>query len=362
MRRGFFVMTQVTIRRAFSLIELMVVILILAVVVAIIVPALGGARNAAKGVSTRATLTQVANAASAFSNDHQERMPGHFTAEEMGDQQNSDRGFAEMENVLLELAGGMVDRDPGPSMGTSFGGSGDRIEVGPMSGAENTVLVDVSLIGADSTRSGAYFTPDTKLYRTGNGQATSVTEHEEDLPDLLDAWGTPILAWRRNEFGPTRISDVQDFALEASPGSGSGDRAWYYWNANAGFLNGEAVGRLTTSQTKMSMIGGDINKANKETSLMGFLGSPAYPDDLSKSSHEDVRPAAARGELVLHSAGPSGVFLHNDSNGSKQFRDETIDYYRNFFNASGQPLTGDGGESETRDLLRAFDDLIQTGN
>lgn len=360
LRRGFFVTTQLTTRRAFSLIELMVVILILAVVVAIIVPALGGARNAAKGVSSRATLAQLANAASAFSNDHKERMPGYFSAEEMGHGDNDGRGFTEMENVLLDLAGGMVDRNPGPSMGgTVIGGSGaDRIEVGPMNGSDSTVIVDLTLIGADSTRTGAYFTPDAKLYRTGNGQKGE--EEHEKLPDLLDAWGTPVLAWRRNQFGPTRIGDVQDFAREASSGSASGDRAWFYWNANAGFLKSETLGKLTKSQKEMSMIGEDVAPQDRGTSLMGFLGSPAYPGDLTLG--KDVLPGAARGELVLHSAGPDGVYLSRDSNGSKQFEGETIDYYRNFFSRTGDALTGDKGESETRDLLQAFDDLIQTGN
>lgn len=344
-------MTDKTTRRAFSLIELMVVILILAVVVAIIVPALGGARNAAKSVSSRATLTQVANAASAFSNDHQDRMPGYFSAEDMGAGENggtSGRGFTEMENVMLDLAGGIVD--PGSP---TFGG-GENLEVGPI-GAE-TIEVDPALIGADSEMRAAYFTPDAKLYRAETGQEGD--DAHKELPDLVDAWGTPVLAWRRNEFGPTRITDVTDFARENS----DGERAWYYWNANAGFLRGGAVGKLTKSQTMTSMIGGGVGSTDREKSLMGFLGSPAYPDDLDKSDPKQVLPGAARGDLVLHSAGANGVFLSTESAGRKQFPGDVIEYYRNFFNASGDPLTGDGGERETRDLLRAFDDLIQTSN
>jgi prepilin-type N-terminal cleavage/methylation domain-containing protein len=348
---------RLTTRRAFSLIELMVVILILAVVIAIIVPALGGARNAAKSVSSRATLTQVSNAASAYSNDHQETMPGYFTAEEMGDSENERRGFTELENVMLHLAGGLID----PTKPT-FGGSGDdRIVVGPTT--QTPVAVDLTLIGADTTKSGAYYTPEASLYRTETGQeAGSGGEDHKLLPDLVDAWGTPVLAWRRNEFGPVRITREEDFALEQS----GGDRAWYYWNANAGFLKGKAVGKQTKSQADMSMIGGGagMTAEMKSRSLTGFLGSPAYPADLDPpGGYEEVLPGASRGELVLHSAGADGVFLSRDSNGSKQFKDDRIiDYYRNFFNTKGQPLTGDGGQNETNDLLRAFDDLIQTGN
>jgi prepilin-type N-terminal cleavage/methylation domain-containing protein len=336
--------------RAFSLIELMVVILILAVVVAIIVPALGGARNAARAVSTRSTLTQVSNAAAAYSNDHQETMPGYFTAEEMGHSQNGNRGFTEMENVMLHLAGGLVD-----PLKPTFGGAG-VMEVGPKSDA--VVKVDLSLIGADATKSGAYYTPDAGLYRSDTGQEGE--DNHKLLPDLVDAWGQPILAWRRNQFGPVQIApapQTQNFAA-----IDSGDRAWFYWNSNAGFLRGGAVGKLTKSQTTLSMIGQGAGN-NRADSLMGFLGSPAFPDDLTQS-YQNVRPSKARGELVLHSAGADGVYLSLEDNGAKQFADTPpkMDYYRYFFNTSGQPITGDGGQSETNDFLRRFDDLIQTGN
>src|SRR5690606_22411205 len=124
-----------------------------------------------------------------------------FSAEDMGSSENggtSGRGFTEMENVMLDLAGGTGD-----PMSATFGGGGALI-VGPTT--EATVGVDPALIGADTEQSGAYFTPDAKLYRKETGQETSEQDHR-DLPDLVDAWGTPVLAWRRNEFGPTQITD-----------------------------------------------------------------------------------------------------------------------------------------------------------
>ncbi|MFG0284773.1 MAG: type II secretion system protein [Phycisphaerales bacterium JB039] len=348
-------MNRATSSRAFTLIELLVVILILAVVIAIIVPALGGARNAAKGVSSRSLLTQVANAASAFVNDN-DRLPGYFSAEEMGDAENDKRGFTEMENILLDLAGGVI-----PGGGTGIGGVGgsDGIKVGPTSAA--AVWVDPALIGADTEFSKAYFTPDAKSYRTGTGQMGE-SEHTDELPDLVDAWGTPALAWRRNTFGPTRITGEADFAQ-----IDSGDPAWFYWNSNAGFLNSATVGKLTRSQTTGSIIGADASNPARIKSLVGFLGSPAYPDDLT-GTPGNLLPTAARGDLVFHSAGADGFYLGRTGKGAKQFSGDpgspsfAIEYARNFFSASGKRLTGDGGEGETEDILQAFDDLIQTGN
>ena len=348
-------MNPATTRRAFTLIELLVVILILAVVIAIIVPALGGARNAAKGVSSRALLTQIANAASAFTNDNDGALPGYFTAEEMGDSENGKRGFTEMENILLDLAGGIVD--PG---GTGIGGIGgsDVIKVGPTGDA--TVQVDLTLIGADTEISGAYFTPDAKSYRAGTGQEGEA-DHKE-LPDLIDAWGTPALAWRRNQFGPSKIESEQDFAAVDSS-----DPAWFYWNTNAGVLEGATVGKLTRSQVERSIIGGNAADIARRTSLVGFLGSPAFPDDLTAGA-SDLLPAGARGDLVLHSAGADGYYMSRSGKGAKQFSGDpesssfAIEYSRNFFNAQGRRLETDSGEGETEDILRAFDDLIQTGN
>ncbi len=343
--------------RAFTLIELLVVILILALVVAIIVPALGGARNAAKGVSSRALLTQVANASSSFANDHDGALPGYFSAGDMGDGDNADRGFTEMENILLDLAGGLVPEggSPGTGMGTQIGPA-EILSVGPTSDA--TVNVNLGLIGAETgVGGGGYFTPDAKQYRPDAGQVGE-DDHQE-LPDLIDAWSTPVLAWRRNQFGPTRIESDTDFATEDSS-----EPAWFYWNSNAGFLNGKSVGKLAQDQQMLSMLGEDAltSAGATSTSLTGFLGSPAYPDDLTKSQHEDVLPTAARGDLVFHSAGADGVYLGTGTNGSKQFSGDTIDYYRNFFNAKGVRLTNDDGEGRTEDILGAFDDLIQTGN
>src|SRR5690606_30786751 len=146
-------------------------------------------------------------------NDNQETMPGYFTAEEMGDTENGSRGFAEMENVMLHLAGGLID-----PLKPTIGGASE-IDVGPKTTA--TVKVDLTLIGADSTKRGAYYTPDASQYRAETGQV-GAPEHQE-LPDLIDAWGQPILAWRRNEFGPVQITGEQDFAAEAS----GSDRAWF---------------------------------------------------------------------------------------------------------------------------------------
>ncbi|MEL7485492.1 MAG: prepilin-type N-terminal cleavage/methylation domain-containing protein, partial [Planctomycetota bacterium] len=91
-------------RRAFSLIELLVVITIIAIVIAITVPAIGAARDLARGTATQSQIQALATAVGSFQTDN-ERVPGYFNAAQMSD---NDDGFTSMQNVILDLAGGTI--------------------------------------------------------------------------------------------------------------------------------------------------------------------------------------------------------------------------------------------------------------
>jgi prepilin-type N-terminal cleavage/methylation domain-containing protein len=134
-------------RRGFSLIELLVVIAIIAILIAIIVPALGGARTAARKVTTATLLNEVTNAAGQFSQDHAGSMPGYFTPDQMGSPLNVDAtkgGFTAMENALLDLVG----KDA--IIGTAGIPDGSTGYVGPYGSANNRqgIKIDFDLFGA----------------------------------------------------------------------------------------------------------------------------------------------------------------------------------------------------------------------
>ena len=93
--------------RAFSLIELLVVITIIGIVIGITVPAIGGARDLARANVARSQMQSLSTAVSAFQTDTL-RVPGYFTAADMADNQD---GFTGMQNVLLDLAGGPISED-----------------------------------------------------------------------------------------------------------------------------------------------------------------------------------------------------------------------------------------------------------
>ncbi|MEM6334146.1 MAG: prepilin-type N-terminal cleavage/methylation domain-containing protein [Planctomycetota bacterium] len=64
--------------RAFTLIELLVVISIIALLIAILLPALGAARESARGVACLANLRSLGLAGQLYANDHDEFLPPAF--------------------------------------------------------------------------------------------------------------------------------------------------------------------------------------------------------------------------------------------------------------------------------------------
>ncbi|MEO1008924.1 MAG: prepilin-type N-terminal cleavage/methylation domain-containing protein [Planctomycetota bacterium] len=348
-------------RRAFSLIELLVVIVVIALIVAIILPALGGARNTARKASTAAQLAAISGAAQQFENDNQ-RAPGLFTARQMGDMDNEDRGFTVMENIMLDLAGGVVE----PS-GPALGGQSDTIvEVGPTSDA--TVLVDLDLIGTTQA-GGGYYTPDAGRFVPQDGiesgtQFTTSVENHTRLPDVVDAFGTPVLAWQADRTAIQPVEEVEDFVRISSPTSASEPPARFYWASNAGFLRSEELGKqrkditFRTATSEHSVIAEDVTESQRLEHLMVLLGAPTIP---SGDTPPNVFPSAPRGQLLFHSAGRDAVYLGSKDKGGRtaQTADGLV-FWRSFYGDSGDRLVDGEGQVESIDLLDQFDDIIQT--
>lgn len=361
------------VRAGFSLIELLVVIFIITVVVAITLPALGGARDAAKNAGTQSLLTEIAKASESFYLD-QRRYPGAFSARDMGHPDNATRGMSGMENIMLDLAGGIVGS--GLTRPTDFPNAVQVSPVDPTTdqdAADAALWVEPTLIG--STQPGAnnkaYFTPQAKNFvAQAAGTGTSIAQFgspghtaavgRPQLPDVVDNFGNPVLAWSLDESTNTPITQVQQFAqLESS----SQSPARFYWNQNAAFLKATSLGKSRTNQTVNprghSLMGDGVSDADRRNAMAALLGNPNFPDQLK---NDPVLPTAPRARLVFQTTGVDGYYLGNNERGAKRGGGK-LTFGMHFFGGPGTtaaPRFTKDGKDVNQDVITEFDDTIVT--
>ncbi len=369
--------------KAFTLIELLVVILIIAVIIAITIPALGGARTAAKRSATQNLMNTINASVGQFIADER-RLPGYFTERDMGSLENaSTYGMSSMENVMLDLIGmPPVGAQPDPI-----------VKIGPTAATQMDFAFDqFGVPGTGGTKQ--YYTPDPKYYVAQVGgtqqiQTNPTSGHaraegdKSQLKDVVDAWGMPILAWRQDETATKPIAGRTDFVQDFS----NTGTARFYWASNACFLRAPAAGKgyrqwanptdlALPSTSAASMIGSDpgpnegspsVAQASQaaQKSLVAVLGNPSYPVNRPPPQAPRV-PASPRGSLILQSAAQDGYFVGTKDRGRKQFSVDHLDYEFNFVTVAGGTLpanqyTDKDGKGTTVDIMSGFDDILAAG-
>lgn len=352
-------------RRGFSLVELLVVIFIIVVIIALILPALGGARDVAKAGTTRAVMNDFSNAAQQFRQD-KDRAPGVFSAREMGDPENASTfGFTSMENALVELMAGVVYSDtPDASVEKNFGPS----NAAHTENADQGRWVNVTLMGANTKDRTSYFNPKSNFLATqerptsqfGTGASLST---DADIPDLVDAWGNPMLLWVADEAGPAQVTVARDFARVDS----SGGAAHFYWAQNAGFLKATHLGARGKDQTTAggdthSLLGDGVSTGDLENTMAALLGHQGYPNaepGASGFTYDQLLPTATRGQMILMSAGLDGIFMGAADKAAKATGADSggLRYGLNFL-TTGNTRHTEEGRPVVLDRATEFNDLI----
>lgn len=371
-------------KRAFTLVELLVVIAIIALLIALLLPALAGARRAGKKSATQNMMQAFTNAVSAFSNDHGSRMPSYFSQAQMGAADNINAGMSSMENVMLELGGPDVIvgnyRDFGGQVNRSDADTkGGIISIAPFDNSlDDAVVVNTQVIGAN----GAYFAPDSQFLKTmivSEGQQKTTTQNGQHLmPDVVDAFGNPLLAWVKDDsavgsIDPNLGNETQVYRQFAQIRSNFGP-AWFYLASNNCFYGPDAtaIGQAGINQTALSGLGNDFtNPNNRVFTLATLLASPSYyalpaGDTLDTvGDRANVYPVRPRGNLIVQSAGADGVYLGSEDSGWKsnvESGQPRLLFGANYLDINGMPFKNEEGKSETLDIIGDFDDIIQSVN
>ena len=391
--------------RAFTLIELLVVILLIAIIIAITLPALGAARNAVRRAETRQLMQNFQNAYGIFKGDFS-RGPGLFTQRDLGADDNGEAGFSAMENVMVEMLGsdaliGIVSQvDDNRNAYINYDPGNDSIiRVGPSrSNRDLQAYVNARVLGSGD----AYLQLDSRALQaqtsegdtikqfgtpanisTGQQFANTGNEGVLQMPDLVDAFGQPMLLWVADEYAPDRISTedmdeaLDGFILDEADADDPRAAALFYPNANKAFLAATRLGRLQYDMTRpvlpieerTSIIGfkGDTPASlqfrdQQRTSFMALLGNPSFPSAVGEDRLADavrdmmVVPASPRGEFIIHSAGPDGVYFANTESGfrTRGASSGQLEYWQHFSSRND--------EIDTTDMAVFFDDVMLGAN
>jgi prepilin-type N-terminal cleavage/methylation domain-containing protein len=335
--------------RAFTLVELLVVIAIVALLIAILVPTLSSARVAAKRSATQSLLTDVSRASESFALDNR-RVPGMIPDSVLYAQNSSaPREFTAMDNAMLELAGGGIRAIDGDNPLLDTVDDDFPIHVDSTTGTE--YHASPTLVGE-----GDYL-----QIEGGNLQVMNNDDERRrlvpdpyqsrNMPTFVDNFGTPILYFRRSgaRFSPPTEGNFE--LVGNLIGGGYDGSTWYWWDA------AHAYG-FTGAPLQDP---GEYSDPNQGGSWLFYDG-----DSLSESEssaykavleHPSMYEDAPRGDFVVISAGPDGVYFNRDQ--YADIGEDLVGRHEVYWNADGNP--SDTELDEVPDLETTFNDLIVAG-
>jgi len=355
-------------RRAFTLVELLVVIVIITVVISLVIPAVGKVRRSARVAQSQQLASNVANAASTFKMD-KGRLPGFYSAHDMGTKENADIGMPAMLNALMELSGGVV------AVGGPIPAGSNAVQVAPFAvsggNASRAAWFDPKLLGTANASGGGYFTPDKKYITSPRpnlgADIARFGKLPTSIPDLVDPFGTPVLAWSADEAmnSPVAFDSGNSGANNFVRTFSDTRPAMFYWNSNAAHLKTTSLGKLRTSQKKQgaskefSLIG--EGATDFDDSLTGVLGNPGFHTGDLASGVDAILPSQPRGRFVVHAADPDGFYFGNKSSGKAQAGVDSLKFGYNFLLSDGTVRKDEKNQVTSTDVTKGFEDILAVG-
>ena len=292
-------------RRAFTLVELLVVIALIGVLAALLLSALSSAQQRARATQTISTMEAFAAACETFFQDHGQ-YPGVVPEALLAQDAEANNGIpriSSLENALYHMMGGYrilgVHSDYVQFNGyeMSFGNGNNEITV--------KFAINSELLGDGPLISGrqypSYFTPPQGTLVKAFGQVGD----EENLVDVVDAWGQPLALLRRqrtvgvlpnNRSGNDGKPETWQFRTEgAAPYFEAGLSGLGELRKQQAYANGTESSLMSSNTV---VYAGNIGRALANPAIASFSGPNTAPIF--------TQP---RGSMLLISAGSDGIFF-----------------------------------------------------
>lgn len=275
--------------------ELLVVVGIIILLIGLLIPALSAVRRQSRYVQTQTLMKELGAAADSFFLQVQ-RYPGVLPERQLNDQGNEYyRELSCTENALAELMGGL--EPSGSNNEDQFRLAGRdfyRYDIGRGS-TINAIKYD------------AFFKPKAGdlYYVRGQGDQDDVQDNSPDgedaYPDLIDAWGTPIIFWRSSGEKPQGLNSGRMVSMFSQV-----DRAATFYIAGMFSYTGSEALRVGRAHDLATKQGG-----NEGVSLLR-PNSPVIIDLAQRIAEHPTLTETPRGSYVIMSAGPDNYYCHED--------------------------------------------------
>ena len=340
-------------RRAFTLVELLVVIALIGVLAALLLSALSSAQQRARATQTTATMEAFAAACETFFQDHGE-YPGVVPDALLFDIDNLDNNgvprISSLENALYHLMGGyIIANNSNDNAYQQF--EGDEVVFSPtfrIKFASNTEQIgNGPIIGGRQYPS--YFTPPEGTLIKAFGQVGG----GPNLLDITDAWGQPLILLRKQR-SIGLLPNNSNSNTDGNPSS------WQFRTEGiAPYVESNNLGDLRRQQQFIDIPPTDPEEG-QPSSVLSRAGDnqSSYNGNigrlLANSAIQDTSGffAQARGAMLLISSGPDGIYFSTwDGPGSPSkpvFNWEDIDGNE-----------GNGLQPLTEAALREYDDILR---
>lgn len=277
-------------RTGFTITELLVAIGIIVLLIGILLPALAKALGNAKRTQTSSTMQEFAKAIEAFQQEFG-YLPGLIPEETLA----SDPRISSTENAILHLMGGAIGEDD-PAYG-SFGSGQGYTEYTIGSGSTSFKFKFNPFEVGKGPRIGGksyppFFSPKQDEFSVAHGQVGGVTGSDTplvDIPDVLDAWGQPVLYFRS--------------LRETGPLVGSAIAGRFNVVTNAPYVRSLGLGDLSKSQEASLLNPASGVVPGVDETLAQFIRNPGF------GASNAPLTGTGRGKFALVSAGPDGIYF-----------------------------------------------------